>query len=138
MGAVKGRRTFDEKFSSNTVPIGLFVMSTDAAVTGLCGVLGYDFVIIDREHGPNDTASTLGHIRAADANGTVPLVRVLENSAGAIQSTLDLGAHGVVVPKVSSAAAWPARLGGDTVWAAWQGCMPGGRSRPRWTDDWPT
>lgn len=85
------------------LPIGAFVMSTDASTTALFGDIGYDFVIIDREHGPNDVTSTLNHIRAAEANGIIPIVRVLENSPTLIQSTLDIGAHGIVVPKIGNA-----------------------------------
>jgi 4-hydroxy-2-oxoheptanedioate aldolase len=110
-------------------------MSTDPAMTALYGVAGYDFVIIDQEHGPNDAASTIGHIRAADANGVLPLVRVLENRPTLIQKNLDLGAQGVVVPKVSTAS--EARRAVEASQYA-----PGGRGAcssvegARWTGHW--
>jgi 2-keto-3-deoxy-L-rhamnonate aldolase RhmA len=85
-------------------PVGTFVMSVDAAVTAVLASAGFTFVIIDCEHGPNDVQSTLGHIRAAEANGVIPLVRVGENSPRLIQAALDIGAHGLVVPKISTAA----------------------------------
>ncbi|WP_432013588.1 HpcH/HpaI aldolase family protein [Streptomyces cucumeris] len=96
--------------SAGCGPVGSFVMATDAAVTATLASAGYDFVVIDREHGPNDIRSTIGHIRAAEANRTIPLVRVLENNPGQIQATLDAGAHGIVVPKVGSAAEAAAAL----------------------------
>jgi len=104
MRRFEARTLLKGQSSGGATPLGTYIMSTDPAMTALYGVAGYDFVIIDQEHGPNDTASTIGHIRAADANGVVPLVRVLENRPTLIQKNLDLGAQGIVVPKVSTAA----------------------------------
>ncbi|MFF0038876.1 HpcH/HpaI aldolase/citrate lyase family protein [Streptomyces mirabilis] len=96
--------------SAGTGPVGSFVMSTDAAVTVTIASSGYDFVVIDREHGPNDIQSTLGHIRAAEANRITPIVRVLENNPTQIQASLDAGAHGIVVPKIGTVAEAEAAL----------------------------
>ena len=85
-------------------PTGMYVMSTDATMTVAMATAGFDFVVIDREHGPNDIQSTLGHIRAAEANGLVPIVRVLRNDAAEIQATLDIGAQAIIVPKISTRA----------------------------------
>ncbi|WP_206490160.1 HpcH/HpaI aldolase/citrate lyase family protein [Rhodococcus sp. KRD162] len=103
MPRIQARSRLISMIDNGELPVGAFVMSTDAATTAIFGNVGYDFVIIDREHGPNDVTSTLNHIRAAEANGVIPIVRVLENSATLIQSTLDIGAHGIVVPKIATA-----------------------------------
>lgn len=103
MPRIQARSRLTSMIKDDRLPVGAFVMSTDASTTALFGDIGYDFVIIDREHGPNDITSTLNHIRAAEANGIIPIVRVLENSPTLIQSTLDIGAHGIVVPKVGTA-----------------------------------
>lgn len=102
--AVKARSRFIELINQGNVPLGVYLTSLDAATTEIFAAVGYDYVIIDREHGPHDNASTLGHIRAAEAGGVIPLVRVLENSNTLIQASLDLGAHGIIVPKVETAA----------------------------------
>lgn len=99
----RGRSTFDEIIASGRRPAGAFVMSSDSSVTALYGDAGYDFVVIDREHGIMDNSDMLAHIRAATASGLIPFVRVLENNASLIQQTLDAGAHGIIVPKVGSA-----------------------------------
>lgn len=84
-------------------PYGIFVSSIDPAVTGILGSAGFDYVVIDGEHGRNDRAYVENHVRAAGASGVVPFVRVLENSPALIQSMLDVGAHGIVVPHVDTA-----------------------------------
>lgn len=103
MSRIAARSRFSSMISSGITPVGSFVMSIDPAVTALLASSGYDFVIIDREHGPIDVQSAANHVRAAEANGIVPIVRVLTNDPTQIQQSLDIGAHGIVVPKVGSA-----------------------------------
>lgn len=100
---VKAKARFRELLKSGPAPIGTFVSSTDAQTTDIMAAAGFDFVIIDREHGPHDNATALSHIRAAESRNIIPLIRVLENSKTMIQAALDLGAHGVIVPKIETA-----------------------------------
>lgn len=85
------------------VPLGIFIASTDPSTTEIAADAGFDFAMIDAEHGPLDRLCVLGHVRAAEARGIIPLVRILESSNATIQSMLDVGARGVVVPKVENA-----------------------------------
>lgn len=89
--------------SAGEAPLGIFISSTDPAVTQIMGRAGFDYVVIDNEHGRNDRKDIENHVRAAAASGVVPFVRILENSPSLIQSMLDVGAHGVVVPHVDTA-----------------------------------
>src|SRR5690606_11264712 len=70
----------------------------------LCGLLGFDFVMIDAEHGSMTTESAYHMVLAAEASGTTPLIRAPENNAAAILRHMDIGAAGVMVPQVNSAA----------------------------------
>jgi len=99
----RARATFDEIIKSGRRPAGAFVMSTDPNTTSIYGVAGYDWVLIDREHGIMDESAMRAHLLAAEASGIVPIVRVLENRPALIQQTLDAGAQGVLVPKIGSA-----------------------------------
>jgi 2,4-dihydroxyhept-2-ene-1,7-dioic acid aldolase len=62
---------------------------------------GFDFVIIDNEHGTSSFETTEQLLRAARASGIPAMVRCLEHD---IARTLDAGAGGVLVPMVNSAA----------------------------------
>lgn len=97
------RSHFTAMMDRGEKPYGIFVSSTDPTVTGILGAAGFDFVVIDGEHGRNDRNQVENHVRAANASGVVPLVRVLENNPALIQSMLDVGAHGIVVPHVDTA-----------------------------------
>jgi 2-keto-3-deoxy-L-rhamnonate aldolase RhmA len=59
---------------------------------------GIDFVIIDMEHCPMDMDRLAHLIRAADAAGIAPLVRVPEVDAGLIKRVLNLDVAGIVIP----------------------------------------
>ncbi|SCW38134.1 4-hydroxy-2-oxoheptanedioate aldolase [Sphingobium faniae] len=90
--------------NGNARPLGLFIASIDPATTEIAADAGFDFAMIDAEHAPQDRLTVLGHVRAAEARGIVPLARILDSSNHMIQSMLDVGVKGVVVPKVESGA----------------------------------
>lgn len=69
---------------------------------GLCEVLGYagwDFVLLDGEHGALDAATLDRLVQSCFAGGTTPIVRVLRpDDPEAVMHALDLGAQGILVP----------------------------------------
>ncbi|MFN0053665.1 MAG: HpcH/HpaI aldolase family protein [Planctomycetales bacterium] len=75
---------------------------------GLCELLGYagfDFVLIDGEHGAADAVSIDRMVQGCFAGNTVPVVRVLRNDEPeAVMKALDLGAQGVLIPHCRTAA----------------------------------
>lgn len=78
-------------------------MPTPAAVEATAQA-GFDWVIVDWQHGHFGEDSLGMMILVASHAGAVPLVRVPVNEPWPIQRALDLGAHGIVVPLVNSAA----------------------------------
>lgn len=69
---------------------------------GLCELLGYagfDFVLIDGEHGATDGGTIDRLVQGCFAGGTVPVIRVLRNDEPeAVMRSLDLGVQGVLIP----------------------------------------
>lgn len=61
---------------------------------------GLHYVIVDTEHGPVTIEGALRYVRAAEAAGLTPLVRVHEISRSAVLRALDVGAQGLIVPCV--------------------------------------
>jgi 2-keto-3-deoxy-L-rhamnonate aldolase RhmA len=84
--------------------LGFFIATPSAATVEIAGLSGYDFVIIDTEHGPADIETVENMLRAAAMHGMAGLVRVPDNSVASIQRVLDAGADGILVPHVASAA----------------------------------
>ncbi|BCW35940.1 hypothetical protein StoSoilA2_19960 [Arthrobacter sp. StoSoilA2] len=93
------KERFDSLVGRGQRPLGAFVMSNDPTTSAIFASTGFDFVIIDREHGMIDLAAAVGHVRAAEMGGATPLIRVLEPTPASIQQALDAGAHGIIVPK---------------------------------------
>ena len=79
---------------------GIFNTIPSPAIVEMCGYAGFDFIIIDNEHGAADLMTTEHMLRAARGSGIVPIVRCLPQDVG---RTLDLGPSGLQIPMVGSA-----------------------------------
>src|SRR5258705_1322480 len=77
-------------------------MSAD--MVEMAAAANFDFVYLDLEHGSFGFDSAIHLIRAAEASGITPLVRVPDHTPSLIMRVLDAGAMGVIVPNVKSAA----------------------------------
>jgi 4-hydroxy-2-oxoheptanedioate aldolase len=85
------------------VVLGPFSKSSDPAFVEVVGHAGFDFVVLDLEHGPNTVLSLQNLIRAAQVSGVLPIVRVKEDVPSLIGEVLDVGAGGIQVPKIRCA-----------------------------------
>jgi 4-hydroxy-2-oxoheptanedioate aldolase len=88
---------------SEDVLYGLIVKMPAPATLELAAYTGFDFALIDTEHGLADGRELEHHLRAADAAGLDCLVRVGGYRGAEVLRALDSGAAGVVVPHVRSA-----------------------------------
>ncbi len=93
-----------DSLTNGEILLGSFIMSGSPVNIELSGYLGYDFVVIDCEHG---SVSPYGMemenlIRASYAANISPLVRVIENNMSQIRKALDFGAKGIVVPFINT------------------------------------
>jgi 4-hydroxy-2-oxoheptanedioate aldolase len=79
---------------------GLFNGVPSPAIVEMCGYAGFDFIILDNEHGSADLGVTEHMLRAARASGIAPVVRCFEHDLPRI---LDMGASAVQVPMVQCA-----------------------------------
>lgn len=80
---------------------GIFNGLPAPAIVEMCAYAGFEFVIIDNEHGSADLQTTEHMLRAARGSGIIPVVRCLEQD---ISRVLDMGASGVQIPMVNTAA----------------------------------
>jgi 4-hydroxy-2-oxoheptanedioate aldolase len=65
---------------------------------------GFDFILVDYQHGEWDDAAALAAFRAISLQNAIPMARVRQNDFYTIGRVLDRGALGIVVPMVNSVA----------------------------------
>lgn len=94
----KLRQLLDEK-----KPIlGTFFELGGANAVEALGQTGLDYIIIDNEHGPFETESSLECIRACEGSGLASLCRIREVSRPGVMKLLDQGADGLIVPYIEN------------------------------------
>ncbi len=98
---MKENKTKD-KIEAGQPVFGALLKMTSPTAVELCAYAGFDFVLLDAEHGPLDVGTCQGLVRAAEAAGITPLVRVQGLEASEIERYLDCGVMGIQVPGVSS------------------------------------
>lgn len=79
---------------------GVFNGLPSPAIVEMCAYAGFDFIVIDNEHGSADLQTTEHMLRAARASGIPPIVRCVEED---MARALDMGASGLQIPMVNSA-----------------------------------
>lgn len=86
-----------------TMSFGSWVSIADPLCVELMARAGFDWLILDAQHGAINDGNLLGLLQAAELGGTPAYVRVKWNAPAEIMRALDLGAAGVIVPMVSNA-----------------------------------
>lgn len=89
------------RMRENNVLVGTFQKTPSHQIIEILAHSGLDFVILDAEHGAFDNASLDVCISVARGVGLPVLVRIAGINRSAMQTALDCGADGVVVPHVS-------------------------------------
>ncbi len=87
-----------------TVVGTMLVEIRQPAVMSLLANAGFDFVLIDTEHGPFSIESVAELSRAARDAGVTPIVRVPELTYAHVAQALDAGAQGIMLPRVTTRA----------------------------------
>lgn len=88
--------------SGETV-VGTFLNMGSPTATEICGRAGFDWLLIDMEHGTGTDADLLAMLYAARATDTPVIVRPEIASRSRVGRALDLGADGVMVPQIAGA-----------------------------------
>src|ERR1044071_684936 len=95
---------FKKQLRDGVPKLGLFVNSHSATVTEQLAHSGYDWLLIDTQHGPMGNENLSAMLNAVCSGGAKSMVRVAGyHDRGGIQQALDLGADGVLVPYINTA-----------------------------------
>jgi 4-hydroxy-2-oxoheptanedioate aldolase len=96
-------RSFRDRTLSGETLLGLFLDLGSPAAAELCAAVGYDWLLVDLEHGAATEADLPGLLRAVELGGPTALVRPQSGERLRIGRPLDAGARGIMVPRLDSA-----------------------------------
>ncbi|WP_053139662.1 4-hydroxy-2-oxoheptanedioate aldolase [Pseudomonas sp. MIACH] len=95
--------TFKRRLRSGEAQIGLWLGLADAYCAELAANAGFDWLLIDGEHAPNDLRGMLGQLQAVAPYPSHPVIRPVIGDTALIKQVLDIGVQTLLVPMVESA-----------------------------------
>ncbi len=93
-----------QRLYSGRKALGCWLATGNPMVAEIMALAGYDFIMIDHEHGPADPISALSVLQAISASDCTSLLRVPWNDPVYIKRALDIGVEGIMVPMIETAA----------------------------------
>lgn len=96
--------TFRDRVLARELLYGLFLDLDSPASAELAGHAGYDWLLVDLEHGATTEATLQAHLYAIETTSAAALVRPQSGERMRIGRALDVGASGIMVPRLNSAA----------------------------------
>lgn len=100
---MKPKHTVHRQLSEKKVLTGLLQTIPNLALTEIAAICGYDFLILDAEHGMFAEMDHLEAMLTLSCTGVAAIVRLREHDAHALGRYLDMGADGILVPNVRTA-----------------------------------
>lgn len=95
--------TFKAALARREPQVGLWLALGDPYTAELCATAGFDWLLIDGEHSPNDVRSILAQLQAVAPYRGHPIVRAVVGDVALIKQLLDIGAQTLLVPMVDTA-----------------------------------
>ena len=94
---------FTTTVRSGARTFGTFASLGSSVAAELCGAAGFDWVLVDLEHGAGDEQSLVPALQAISSTPAAGLVRVEANDRVRVTKALDAGALGVMIPRIERA-----------------------------------
>ncbi len=82
--------------------IGFWLTLASPNATEIAATAGFDWLLIDMEHSPNDLNDVIHHLRAAVGGTAEPVVRIPWNDPVTVKRLLDIGVRSLMFPYVQS------------------------------------
>lgn len=94
---------FKTALAARQPQVGLWLSMADPYMAEVSATTGFDWLLIDGEHAPNDLRSTLAALQAVAPHPAQPVVRAVNGDTALIKQLLDIGARSLLVPMVDTA-----------------------------------
>lgn len=97
------RNQFKDAIRSGRPQIGLWLALANGYSAEVAAGAGFDWLVIDAEHAPNDVRTILSQLQAVATYPVAPVVRLISDETWMIKQVLDIGAQSILVPMIESA-----------------------------------
>lgn len=97
------RNPFKTALSQGQKQVGLWLSMADPYLAEVSATAGFDWLLIDGEHAPNDLRSTLAALQAIAPYRSQPVVRAVSGDVALIKQLLDIGAQNLLIPMIDTA-----------------------------------
>lgn len=97
------RNAFKAALARGELQIGLWSSLCSPIVAEIIGQSGFDWILVDTEHSPNEPPAVLAQLQALQAGTATPIVRPAWNDPVLLKRLLDIGTQAVLVPFVQNA-----------------------------------
>ena len=103
MSAIHFANTFKQALAARRPQIGLWLSMAQAYSAEVCATAGFQWLLIDGEHAPNELTSTLQQLQAVAPYPSHPVVRAVNADKDGIKKLLDIGVQTLLVPMIDTA-----------------------------------
>ncbi len=94
--------TFKKAIADGTPQVGLWISLCNNFSAEIIAPSGYDWVVLDMEHSPNEVGIVLSQLQAFNGSPTTPIVRPMWNDPVVVKRLMDVGANTLLFPMIQS------------------------------------
>src|SRR5450755_288849 len=95
--------SFRQRLLAGETLIGCWCSLANPITTEVLGVAGFDWILLDGEHSPNDVTTFIPQLMALKDSASAPIARPASNNVVELKRLLDAGFYNVLIPMVESA-----------------------------------
>ena len=95
--------SFKSALAAKRPQIGLWLSLANSYTAEVCATAGFDWLLFDGEHAPNDLRGVLEQLQAVAPYRSHPIIRPLTGDVALIKQLLDVGAQTLLIPMVDTA-----------------------------------
>ena len=91
------------RLAAGETVFGCWVGMADPYAAEMAATCGFDWLLIDGEHAPNDLRSTMAQLAVVEPSPSLPVVRLRDDDPARIKQVLDAGAQSLMIPMIETA-----------------------------------
>ena len=91
------------RLAAGETVFGSWLGMADPYAAEMVATCGFDWLLIDGEHAPNDLRSTMAQLAVIEPSSSLPVVRLRDDDPARIKQVLDAGAQSLMIPMIETA-----------------------------------